>query len=717
MEDGEWIIYDIKNKLIAFREKAPCTRLTCLCAISFSKEMFSSTEKTDHVGKREFYFLLISKDGACFVLREKSVRERVDLLMQKKFYEAAVDLARSCAIHFPSESCRQLMYNVLLEFGHYLLGRGDFESAAIQFVEGIHYGISASKVIRLLCDQPCTKKALIRYLEALHLHGDASLPYTRVLLTCYKYERLENGSNLSDDATLVEEKLRNDVVQYSLSNRDARKLCELCIDAGFMTLAQEFAWSFEIYDIFFEQSLEKNQSNVTNLFEQLSSLEPAKVLEALETYARRYFYCSSPPFMKWLSNWTCRLFADASTSEQYWERFVRTICHIYIDNPRGIVKFFESMFEVDSALLFWDVKTIRRMWFEALLFTDSMKLPKVEENALLEQTTQITEKHFLSTLYDSAMLAESIPNATTGGNTVNTNQALNLLQSSRVGIEDLEALSLAELYGHAPCMEYLYERTKKYSDLGQLLLLKEDAGSLLRVCRRHGIREPNLWIQLLQFFAGLYKDSVAVQERQRVSAILQEAIDAIDRSGIMTPLGIVQALMNCSNGKIPLPIIQSYMERTLSALRYQLEEEEATMNTLESQTRSLKDERNKFNGPVFIIQNERCSKCGVELTVPLIHFLCGHSYHIDCLVDVQSSTRSVSVSLGNNIYSGQTSELKVDTSSLSCPLCEREFEGILSMKAALEDRKREPEDFFRFISNSKDGFNTVVEFLGRCVFS
>jgi hypothetical protein len=108
----------------------------------------------------------------------------------------------------------------------------------------------------------------------------------------------------------------------------------------------------------------------------------------------------------------------------------------------------------------------------------------------------------------------------------------------------------------------------------------------------------------------------------------------------------------------------------------------------------------------------------VELTVPLVHFLCGHSYHIDCLVDVQSNTKSVSTTLGSNIYSHtQSSELRVDTASLTCPLCEREFDGIVSMKTAFEDRKREPEDFFRFISNSKDGFNTVVEFLGRCVFS
>jgi len=710
MEDGEWIVYDMKHKLTAFREKAPCIRLACLCSVWFPQEIV----KTDYVKRREIYFLLISTDGSCYVLRENSVKERVALLEQKRFYEAAVTLARNCALQFPSESCRQLMYHVLLEFGCYLLGRGDFESASNQFVEGIHYGIPASKVVKLLCDQPCTKKALIRYLEALHLHGDASLPYTRVLLTCYKYERLENGNDcLSQDAVLVEKKLRNDVIQHSLSKMDARELCELCIDAGFTSLAQEFAWSFEIYDIFFEQSLERNQANLSDVFEQLSGLEPTKVLEALESYARKFFHCSSPEFMKWLSNWTCRLFADSTSSQQYWEKFIRTICHLYIDNPRGLIKLLEMIFhsEVDNALLFWDVKAVRRIWFEALLFTDSVKLP---EHIQIEQVAA-QRRPFLSTLYDSAMLIERVPSSCSNHKIMNN--ALHLLQSSRVGIEDLEALSLAELYGHFPCMEYLYERTKKYSDLGQLLLLKEDAASLLRVCRRHGIREPNLWIQLLQFFASLYKNNVA-QERQRVSAILQEAIDAIDRSGIMTPLGIVQTLMECSDGKIPLPIIQSYMERTLSALRYQLEEEEATMNTLETQIHTLKEERNKLSGSVLIIQNDRCSKCGVELTVPLVHFLCGHSYHIDCLVDVQSNTKSVSTTLGSNIYSHtQSSELRVDTASLTCPLCEREFDGIVSMKTAFEDRKREPEDFFRFISNSKDGFNTVVEFLGRCVFS
>ncbi|GJD11617.1 Vacuolar protein-sorting-associated protein 11 [Galdieria sulphuraria] len=617
MEDGEWMIYDMKHKLIAFREKAPCTRLACLCAISSPREIFRRMEKADLVETREIYFLFIATDGSCFVLRERSVRERVHLLMQKRFYEAAVALARNCASQFPSESSRQLMYQVLLEFGIHLLGRGDFESAANQFVEGIHYGIPASKAIKLLCDQPCTKKALIRYLEALHLHGDASLPYTRVLLTCYKYEKLENGNSLSNDAPSVEEKLRNDIVQYSLSKRDARELCELCIDAGLTTLAQEFAWSFEIYDIFFEQSLQKNQSNIIDVFEQFSSLEPYKVLEALESYARRFFDCSSIHFMKWLSNWTCRLFADSSSSQQHWEKFIQTICHLYIDNPRGLIKFFESIFnsEVDSALVLWDVKTLRRMWFESLLFTDSMNFLETEEKIPFEQTNmKVAEPHFLSTLYESTML---IGRPAVSTRNKKSNKALNLLQSSRVGIEDFEALSLAELYGHAPCMEYLYERTKKYSDVGQMLLLKEDAASLLRVCRRHGIREPNLWIQLLQFYASLYKDNVN-RERQRFPAILQEAIDALDRS----------------DGKIPLPIIQSYMDRTLSALRYQLEEEEATLNTLESQMRSLKEERSKLNDSVMIIQNDRCSKCGVELTVPLIHFLCGHSYHIDCLVIV-----------------------------------------------------------------------------------
>eukprot|EP00871_Galdieria_phlegrea_P003546 jgi/Galph1/4192/GphlegSOOS_G2796.1 len=720
-DDGEWIVYDMKNKLVALREKAPVNRLACIGAFS-CLDVSNLSEQIDNVTKRDLYFFIFGRDGSCFLLKERSIQERINLLLRKRFYEAALTLARTSSRSFShQESCRQLMYDTLMEFGNYLLERGEFDEAANPLIEGISYGIPTSKVIRFLCEQPSTKRSLIRYLEALHLSGKASLSHTRVLLTCYKYERLGNASTSMLYDISIKEYIRSCLMQTELSTKEARKLCQLCIDAGLADIAQELSWSLELYDIFFELFLKNRQENVDEIFEELSKLEPLKVCEALEKYARRFFQCSSPSFIKFLSEWTCRLFVAPLDSNTIWETFLRTIYLIYVDNPRGLVKYLEHLLssEVDSQRFVWDSKMIRRFLFEATLLMDTVQLPnqeKMEENTC-NMLTRMNEKYILSHLYDSSLTVGSLPTRhqrvlyKKAGK-----KALNLLQSARGAIDEMEGLSLAELYGHMPCLEYLYERLKKYSDLTHVLLLQEDAQSLLRACRRHGIREPTLWIQALQFFAEKYNKEDVLVDEQKITAALQEAIEAVTRSGMLTPLSIVQMLMTYSEGKIPLYIIQNYMERTLSSLRYALEEEEATIQTLEGQIRSLTEERNHLSSSVIIFQNERCSKCGVELTIPMVHFMCQHSYHIDCLVDVQSTSVLKGTMAATMTSPSQSVELRTDTASLNCPLCEREFEGIQSLKAAFEDKRQQPEEFFRFISNSKDGFNVVVEFLGRCVF-
>ena len=85
-----------------------------------------------------------------------------------------------------------------------------------------------------------------------------------------------------------------------------------------------------------------------------------------------------------------------------------------------------------------------------------------------------------------------------------------------------------------------------------------------------------------------------------------------------------------------------------------------------------------------------CDYCGAALTLPAIHYLCGHSYHY----------HRCSSSDGDH----------------ECHKCGPDFRKVKEIKESMKISVSHHDRFFKQLEDSKDGFSTVAEFFGRAIF-
>lgn len=109
---------------------------------------------------------------------------------------------------------------------------------------------------------------------------------------------------------------------------------------------------------------------------------------------------------------------------------------------------------------------------------------------------------------------------------------------------------------------------------------------------------------------------------------------------------------------------------------------------IQNNTAQMKKELEELRTSAKIFQQTTCSLCNNPLDLPAIHFMCLHSYHPRCLVDLDE-----------------------------CPKCSQKSREVLQRKKMYEESANQHEQFFKQLKNSgADGFNLVAEYFGRGIF-
>lgn len=136
---------------------------------------------------------VLGDDGSVTRLDEKSLRQKLDILLRKSLYLLAISVAQSHAARsrkkngalLTSEQSNvgPLLGDIHRKYGDHLYEKGDFEGAIGQFVKSI--GVTQpSYVIRKFLDaQRITN--LTTYLQELHARGFANADHTTLLLNCF----------------------------------------------------------------------------------------------------------------------------------------------------------------------------------------------------------------------------------------------------------------------------------------------------------------------------------------------------------------------------------------------------------------------------------------------------------------------------------------------------------------------------------------------------
>ena len=195
--------------------------------------------------------------------------------------------------------------------------------------------------------------------------------------------------------------------------------------------------------------------------------------------------------------------------------------------------------------------------------------------------------------------------------------------------------------------------------------------------KRFAGRDPGLWGQALHYLSsqGGSGDSI------------KEVLRHIEQNDLVPPLIILDTLKESKD--VPISHMKKFVLNAFEKLHQSAEEARRNVAEDEKAIASMKEEIESLrSGKPKIFQSTRCFQCGLQLELPTVHFFSGHSYHSYC---VPSDGKD--------------------------PKCAEEDEQKRNLLLTRRNAASNPDEFFKFLRDSRDGFDAVSEYFGRGLFT
>jgi hypothetical protein len=256
-------------------------------------------------------------------------------------------------------------------------------------------------------------------------------------------------------------------------------------------------------------------------------------------------------------------------------------------------------------------------------------------------------------------------------------KARQLITSPDAKYDAHHALVLAQRYDFSAGVMLLLEKLNMYHEIVQYHMERHEYRQIIQSCNQFGERDPNLWIQVLSYFASISDEC---------SAEISEVLENIDKSNLMPPLLVLQIL--AQKPSMPLSAVRDYISSCLVAERKMIDDNQREIATCREETEKMRAEILDLKSNPRTFQITKCTYCSMPLTAPTVHFLCMHSFHQHCLGE----------------------------SEKECPLCTPANRQTLEIKRSLEEKACQHGLFVKQLEASKDGFTTVAEYCGRSIF-
>ncbi|KIM33614.1 hypothetical protein M408DRAFT_310067 [Serendipita vermifera MAFF 305830] len=144
---------------------------------------------------------------------------------------------------------------------------------------------------------------------------------------------------------------------------------------------------------------------------------------------------------------------------------------------------------------------------------------------------------------------------------------------------------------------------------------------VLKHLNRYGESNPQLYPLVLRF---LTSTPVLLQ---RHTTELSTILEHIEQEKIMPPLAVVQVLSR--NGVASVGLVKQWLMRRITESKNEIDSDRRLIDSYRSETASKLKEIAELSDPdaprVFHVT--KCSACHTPLELPIVHFMCKHSYH------------------------------------------------------------------------------------------
>jgi hypothetical protein len=251
------------------------------------------------------------------------------------------------------------------------------------------------------------------------------------------------------------------------------------------------------------------------------------------------------------------------------------------------------------------------------------------------------------------------------------------LTNPQAKFDDDHALVLCKMNDFREGLLYLYEKSALYHEIIQYYFENNEYDNIIQACKKYGDKDPNLWIQVLSYFASKEEDC---------QKEIMEVLGYIDRDNLLPPLLVIQILSEKKTATLSL--IKDYIIKRLQQENQLITEDQKQIRNYKEETKKMRNEIYELKTSAKIFQLNKCTYCSNLLDLPAIHFLCMHSFHQRCLGENENE----------------------------CPVCTPQNRKILEIKRSLEENAGQHDQFFKQLEGSLDGFSTVSEYFSKGIF-
>lgn len=264
-------------------------------------------------------------------------------------------------------------------------------------------------------------------------------------------------------------------------------------------------------------------------------------------------------------------------------------------------------------------------------------------------------------------------------------KAKKLIEGKDIPIDTSNVLLLSHLSNFRDGAILVREQQGLHFDIFRSYTAANDTQGAIRALRKYGPEEPALYPAALAYFTS--SPAILAEAGDELDSVLKR----IDEDGLMAPLQVIQTLS--ANGVATMGMIKSYLATTIERERAEIASNRRTIETFRSDTEAKKNELHDLNTKSVIFRPTRCQVCSKALEVPVVHFLCKHSFHQNCL----------------------STDEDVEDAEVECPLCSGQNATVKAIRRAQVESAERHDLFQDALKRGRDGFAVISEWFGRGV--
>lgn len=623
---------------------------------------------------------LLSMDGKLFRLSEIDVDARLEILYSKNMFPLALSLANEYQLDETNVN------DIRIRYGDHLYTQGEYEPAVRQYIRAIRQ-CETSAIMRKYLEAQHVP-LLTEFLEALHAAKLSNSDYTTLLLNCYAKLKQQD-------------KLRKFIQEEGEHPIDLKIAVALCRQAGYFDEAISVTAKHKNHVLCLGITIEDKKDYKAALAYIRKLADPGDVGNLLNRFGRE--------LMSHLPAETTRLFTEFYTGLFVPDMQIQATG--FISPPRRVTTgyggaFYDSMINNRYAQVLPSLPALDMSQFNPMRRTASITASVLSRDSAQQETSDlpsvIAEKDetytvprprtafpifvdypqhfttFLEVMLERqvgeeddqnrkdvvfALLEVYLKQAKSSSGEVKTQwqeKAKALLSKEEEFVDMSNALLLFHLTSFDEGSILVQERAGRKEDVFRSYCTAGDTAGVIKMLHRYGEAEPQLYILALKYFIS------SAERVQEARAELGAVLGKIQEKKLLAPLQVVQALS--SNAVATVGIVKAYLSEIIEKERKEINANQNLIESYRAETEAKQREAKELAENARVLQVSRCSRCNATLELPVIHFLCKHSYHQRCI----SST----------------------SDELECPIC---HETNNTIKAVVQDKQEmaEKQEFFK----------------------